>query len=247
MRETILVIDDSEEQLDIVKAYLEDEYIVECRDSGMDGMRYLLTHTPDLILLDIEMPHMDGYSVLERIRGMDRNMNIPIVGLTGQNSKAAVLRFMCKGGTGYLVKPVSKDNLRKSVRKFIGKTEESTEGKKHILVVDDDFNALRVMYELLKDEYELTTMITSNQALQFLYTHKPDLIILDIQMVPYNGISIYNMIKKMDERDDIPIVFVTGVNQKDVLVEATSLRPAGVFLKPVNPDDFKDKIHQLLG
>ncbi len=244
MLPVILLVDDSKEQLETHKKYLESRYSVVCCESGLQAVLYLQESPASLVLLDIEMPHMDGYKTLERIRHTEQGMNIPIIGLTGQNTKSAVLTFMVRGGNGYLVKPVMRENLLNYVEKFVS-AEQVRGHDRNILAVDDDLNSLRMLRDCLKDNYNVTTLTSGKLAMEYLVKYKPDLILLDYQMTPYTGVSMFNMIHKMEGLENVPIGFVTGVKEKAILMEMTSLKPAGVILKPFNKPDVLVKVKDM--
>lgn len=246
MEETILLIDDSREQLDICKQYLEEKYQqIVCFESGAEALEYLEKNKPSLILLDIEMPFMNGFEVLERIRGLDGCYNIPVIGLTGQKEKSVVLTFVSKGADGYLVKPVSKETLIDNIEKFL-RQERQKEDQKKILLVDDDFESLRTHQTMLKEDYNVTALNSSKLALDYLLKHTPDLILLDYYMVPFNGISVFNMVRKLEQVKDVPIGFITGCTDNEILLECTKLKPAGIVLKPVGKEKLLKKIAEML-
>ena len=244
MRERIVLIDDSTEQLEIYKHYLENDYEVICFESGMEGLESMEQKIPALILLDIEMPFMDGFEVLDRIRSMDGCYNVPVIGLTGKTEKSVVLSFMSKGADGYLVKPVSKENLLATVQKYL-EQERKKEEQKKVLLVDDDLEELRIYQNYLKTEYNVTALNSSKLAMEYLLKYKPDLILLDYMMYPFNGISVYQMIQKLEQVKDVPIAFLTGCTDKEILLECTSLKPKGVILKPIDKEGLLEKVSQM--
>lgn len=245
MNERILLIDDTKEQLEIYKHYLEKEYEVICCESGMEGLESIEQRVPSLILLDIEMPFMDGFEALDRIRATNGCYNIPVIGLTGKTEKSVVLSFISKGADGYLVKPVSKEILIQTIQKHLDQERKKEEQKK-ILLVDDDLEGLRIYQNYLKAEYNVTVLNSSKLAIEYLLKHKPDLILLDYLMYPFNGISVFNMIRKMEQVSDVPIGFITGCTDKDILLECTALQPAGIVLKPVDKEGLLSKVSQML-
>lgn len=245
MMERILMIDDSREQLEIYKHYLENDYEVICCESGREGLESIEQKVPSLILLDIEMPFMDGFEVLERIRSTDGCYNIPVIGLTGKTEKSVVLSFMSKGADGYLLKPISKENLLQTIQKHL-EEERRKEVQKKVLLVDDDLEQLRIYQNFLKTKYNVTALNSGKLAIEYLMKYKPDIILLDYLMYPFNGISLFQMIRKMEQVKDVPIGFITGCTEKDILLECTALKPSGVILKPIDKEDFLEKVAEML-
>ena len=117
-QKSILVIDDDIDFLTIIEKWLSENYSVDCVRSGMDALSYLERSRPDLILLDYQMPVMDGYKVMERIRLNPRNERIPIIFLTGRNDRESVMKILERRPDGYLLKSMPRDVLLDSLDRF---------------------------------------------------------------------------------------------------------------------------------
>lgn len=116
----------------------------------------------------------------------------------------------------------------------------------HILVVDDDKNVLKLLKAALEDRYDVTAIAGGKMALKFLETKTPDLIFLDYEMPVENGPEVFRKIKKLDSAKDIPVVFLTGVADREKITEVLSLKPNGYLLKPINMERVNDTIKSLL-
>ena len=101
----ILIVDDNKINLTAAKNALNDVYKVTAVISGEQALRFLSSNTPDLILLDINMPEMDGYEVLEKIRQIDRLMYIPVVFLTADNDAQTESKCLEAGAVDFIAKP----------------------------------------------------------------------------------------------------------------------------------------------
>ena len=112
-RKHILVIDDDVRMLKALKMYLEEFYDVTVAPGGKQGEKYLETHTCDLVLLDFVMPDEDGPTVLKKIRQNPRTAKLPVMFLTGVSDTAHVTRCLQLKPDGYLLKPISRENLLK--------------------------------------------------------------------------------------------------------------------------------------
>lgn len=242
---TILIVDDDEFELDIHAMYLKSDYNVLTCPSGKKALEIVQREALDLILLDIEMPGMDGFDTLDRIRTLENGMNVPVVGLTGNSSKVAVLNFISKGGNDYLVKPVVKENLLNKVSTMLSCKEKHRYDKK-ILVVDDDPQSLLTIKAFLKDKYEIITLSSGKTAIEYLNKYIPDLILLDYKMTPYNGITLFKSIRKMNNMEDVPIAFITGAEDEEVL-DCVYQKPDGVILKPIEKNMLRERVAGFLG
>lgn len=242
----ILIIDDSQEELDIHKKYLEQYHTVITFQSSLEAVNQLYRIKPDLILLDINMPYLDGFEVLEKVRSMPDGATVPVIGLTGENNKASVVKFMSKGGNTYLVKPVHQELLLNKVTEAL-ELEQKKREKKKILVVDDEMESLFIIKSYLKDDYHVVALNSSKVAIDYLHKFVPDLIILDYNMPLFNGKVAFQIIRQIDKMKDVPIMFLTGEQEKEILVECAALLPAGVLLKSVGKDVIMQKIKEILG
>ncbi len=120
-RKKILVVDDSGAMLRNVKGWLEDKYDVVLANSGTQAIRYLSLNTPDLLLLDYEMPVVDGKQVFEMMRSEVQFQDIPVIFLTSKADKKSVMDVMALRPEGYLLKTMSPDEIKKSVDDFFEK------------------------------------------------------------------------------------------------------------------------------
>lgn len=123
----------------------------------------------------------------------------------------------------------------------------AAKGRKHIVVVDDDKNVLKLLKAALEEKYDVTAIAGGRMALKFLETKTPDLIFLDYEMPVENGPEVFKKIKKIESAKDIPVVFLTGIADREKITEVLSLKPQGYLLKPINMERVNDTIKSLLG
>ena len=111
-RKKILVIDDEEDMQKLLKIRLEQEgFIVLIAGDGEEGIRLSELEMPDLIILDIMMPNIDGYSCLKEIRRIPKTKNVPILMMSGKEEEKVRDLFAFQKISGYLEKPFELDNL----------------------------------------------------------------------------------------------------------------------------------------
>lgn len=116
----ILSIDDDQEVLDLIERHLTGEgYRVMTADSGIKGLEAIDKAKPRLILLDIRMPGMDGYTVCSRLQENSKTAYIPVIFVTALGEEQDKARAFAVGAVDYLVKPIQKDILLESVRKHL--------------------------------------------------------------------------------------------------------------------------------
>ena len=118
---------------------------------------------------------------------------------------------------------------------------------KHILVIDDDPRMLKVIKRHLEDDYEVATAVNGKVALKFLQTKSADLILLDYEMPIQNGPAVLSELRSNPKTENIPVVFLTGINDRDKIRTALSMRPQGYLLKPIERKKLMETIHGILG
>lgn len=117
--------------------------------------------------------------------------------------------------------------------------------KKHILIVDDDRNVLKMLKAALCERYEITAMINGVMVDKLLETKKVDLIILDYEMPIETGAEIFRRLKENPKAAHIPVCFLTGVSEREKILEVMSLKPHSYLLKPIDMDMLTATIRNL--
>ncbi len=118
--------------------------------------------------------------------------------------------------------------------------------KKRILAVDDDVIILTRISSILRNDYELVTVNSGMRALRYLKQECPDLILLDIRMAQQDGIETLREIRKMEECKDIPVIMLTGVENKDIVVESAKLGICDYLLKPFSSIELLKRVNRVL-
>jgi two-component system, cell cycle response regulator DivK len=114
---TILIVEDVELNIDLLIQLLEDDYTLLVARDGAQGVELAHQHTPDLILMDVSLPIMDGYQATRKIR---ETLTLPIVGLSAHAMQSDIDRAKEAGCTDYLTKPVDETLLFKILEQYLG-------------------------------------------------------------------------------------------------------------------------------
>lgn len=130
------------------------------------------------------------------------------------------------------------------IKKQIFKEENR---RKKIMLVDDSGIYLRMMKGLLDEEYDVIMATSGLKAISMVHEKHPDLILLDYEMPLFDGRETMVKIRQAEDIKDIPIVFVTAVNEKEHIKAVLSLKPAGYLLKPIDKDRLFKTIKEILG
>lgn len=116
-----------------------------------------------------------------------------------------------------------------------------------ILIVDDDVVMLRTMVNILKNDFRTRIAKSGASALQMITNEKPDLVLLDYMMPVANGVQTLGMMRSESTMQDIPVFFLTGVADSDVVAAAKSMKVDGYILKTTPPDEILKRVKAWFG
>lgn len=117
---------------------------------------------------------------------------------------------------------------------------------KKILIIDDSSIQIRTLTGLMKNKYELLTAMSGFNGIEILKKTKVDLVLLDYGMPVLDGRETLRILRENEETKNIPVIFLTGDNEKEDIVEALKLQPQGYLLKPVEPDRLFEAIEDAI-
>ena len=109
-------------------------------------------------------------------------------------------------------------------------------------MVDDDPVMLRTIKHYLEEKYTVATAPSGKFALKYLVQRRADMILLDYEMSELNGSEVFRAIKDDESIKDIPVVFLTGIKDTDIIRSVLAMQPQGYLLKPVD----YDRLHQTI-
>ena len=258
LRKKIIYVDDVNYSLIAVKTRLKEFYEVYPAVSSIELYEYLENFKPELILLDINMPDVDGYDVIKCLKKDDRYAHIPVIFLTGNSDRESVVKGLSLGAADYVFKPFSATKLIETIRIHLSPEKlnhSSDEGedeieneyeayfsKPNILAVDDSHSILRAIQYALHDRYKVHMLSKSEDVIDFLKTKNPELFLLDYSMPVLNGFDIIQIIKAMPEHKDTPVIMITTEGTPAHVKEALALGAADFIVKPFQPKELYDKV-----
>lgn len=168
-----------------------------------------LRSQPAVIVLDVMMPTMDGWSVLSRLKGDPLLSEIPVVMLTMVDDKAMGYTL---GVDDYMLKPIERVDFVGVLRKFC---DQSNPGS--VLVVEDDDTSRELVRDMLqKDHYHVIEARNGIEALERVQTSAPALILLDLMMPEMDGFEFASAVRELPHMVDVPIVVMTA---KDITAD----------------------------
>ncbi len=121
----VLVVDDEPNVLRSLAQYLTiEDFTVETASNGLEALEKVESFLPELILLDVMMPGMDGFEVLDKLKANPAHAETPIIMLTAKDQSADVLKGYQSGATSYLVKPFNLDELVETINQVLTKSRQ---------------------------------------------------------------------------------------------------------------------------
>jgi HAMP domain-containing protein/CheY-like chemotaxis protein/signal transduction histidine kinase len=178
---------------------------VVCLD-GDSGLAAAHEYRPDAITLDIDMPGLDGWKVLERLKHHPGTRHIPVHIISGIERRQQGLKA---GALAYLSKPVSKEALDDAFARIASFIEDVP---KHLLVVEDDEGQRNAIVELIEHEdVEITPVESAERALEELNSDKHyDCVVLDLGLRDMSGFDFLEKVKSDPTKAELPIIVYTG-------------------------------------
>lgn len=167
----LLIVDDEQENRDALNAIFSDDYKVIIGKNGEEGLKLAKDELPDLIILDIVMPKMDGYQTCLRLRQNEDTKKIPIIFLTSKNEPESESFGLDLGADDFVTKPFNKEVLKARVRKQLGSTKsvdsmgEATKLEDHTIYWDrQEVSSPEAQIPLTAKEVALLKMFVENNG-----------------------------------------------------------------------------------
>lgn len=192
----------------------------------------------------------------ELFEGLTTNgLNLPIVTISTKSESVKYERFYETKQFHRIMRPVTGRRILEVCRavaegkEYTGRETPVVEGteKQHILIVDDNAMVLRNIKGILEQDYSVAVAPSGVHAFISIGKNVPDLILLDYEMPEMNGKQVLEKIREHEEYADIPIVFLTSMDSREIVMELLALKPAGYLLKPVESQVLLDRIEDIIG
>lgn len=203
---TILCVDDDAQIISLYERYLKPQgFKVIGATNPVTAKEIARRIKPYAITLDIMMPEVDGWSVLQELKADPETHNIPVIicSIVEEEEKGFSL-----GAADYLVKPISEEDLLGSLNLLNG------DGSiRDVLIIDDSPDDLRLMEKIITEHsgYHVLTAKGGETGWQMLLEKRPSVVILDLFMPGMNGFAILERLRTTPELRDLPVIVVTGV------------------------------------
>ena len=272
-KKRILIVDDDPLNVKLLSAKLPaDQYEVLPAFSGKEALQRTVRENPDLILLDIMMPEMDGYEVSHWLKTNPSTEGIPIILVTALDGTEDRIRGFESGADEFLNKPVndielltrmnSLLRLKRYREQLLSRTlsekgfstdptpSDPTEIPAHparILLVEDNPKDTLLFRNMFAGEpYQLEAVKTGEEALERVQQYPFDLVLLDVLLPGQDGFEVCQQLKGLHQTQDMQIVLITCLPDLENKVRGVELGADDYLIKPVNQRELKARVKVLL-
>lgn len=266
----ILLVEDNEAVHIQVKAMLESEdYIVDVAENGQKAIEYVKHTIPDGIILDLMMPEVDGFEVLEKIRSAEATARIPVLVLTAKDLTPDDLNKLSANNIQQLIHKgdVDHQSLLFKIRLMLGsqpglKPQEKIlrpavkikppsktriAGTATVLVVEDNPDNLTTIKAVLQSRCHILEATDGEEGLKTALSEKPDLVLLDMSLPKMDGFTVVRKIKEDQKARNIPVIALTARAMKGDREEMLQAGCDDYISKPVDPVKLLELIDKWLG
>jgi signal transduction histidine kinase/CheY-like chemotaxis protein len=224
-RPKILVIDDDKEIRSVISEVLTlSGYDVVEAASGQQGLDHATRMPPDLILLDVMMPGIDGWTVLSKLQDNPKLTDVPVIVLSAVGDQEMAMSL---GAASVLLKPVDASRLTAEIA-----TQLSPLPKCYVLAVEDDADSRTLISRMLDREgWQLRFAINGTAAIRILRKGAPAMIILDLKLPGMGGLEFLDFLGRNPAWAKIPVVIVTSLDITQEMRDFLSTRTVGILHK----------------
>jgi len=271
MTARVLVVDDILSNVKLLEAKLTSEYFeVVTAFSGTEALAKMDESDPDIVLLDVMMPGMDGFEVCRRIKANPKTAHIPVVMVTALDQPSDRVTGLEAGADDFLTKPVDDAALFARVRSLVrlkmmtdelrmreatGQSmglvdpamsfvESGVAGR--ILMIEDRLDSAAWFADALKDENDVACVDTFEEALVRVRGGDYDLIIVSLGMRGFDGLRLCSQLRSLPEGRNVPILVVVTDGDRRKLHQALEMGVNDYLTRPVDANELKARVRTQL-
>ncbi|NOY05347.1 MAG: response regulator [Chlorobi bacterium] len=261
---TILLVEDQEAVVVQVKWVLQQKgYNVEVARNGQEAIEYVRHSIPDGIILDLMMPDIDGFQVMETIRNTLAARNLPILIMTAKDLNQGDLERLSANNIQQLIRKgdVDQDELLRKVQTMLrqqvnmheipaGQEERTipikpySDTEKTVLIIEDNMDNLVALKAILSGRYNVLEEQDGPSGIRTALTRFPDIILLDIMLPGMDGLEVVQAIKADARGKLIPVIAITARAMPEDRKQILAAGCDGYLPKPIRPEAVLAAIHK---
>ncbi len=258
-KKKILLIDDEVDLLETIQYQFESKgFEVITAQDGLEGLERLKTDSPDLIILDMNMPRMNGVEFYQNICGESGKPSHPVLVLTARANMEQLFREL--DIDGFMSKPFDIDQLVKEADTIIKKrsrggqegSSEIKRGPKTVFVVENDTEAFsKISVTFLDAGYKVNSAKSGTSAIEKMMADPPDLALVNLSLTDLSGDLVIRRLKGMPKTMDIECILYTrrtGEHDKAVIEKLADKKGVDECVEYVNPEELlkaADKLFEI--
>ncbi|MFH1155247.1 MAG: response regulator [Pseudomonadota bacterium] len=235
----ILIVDDNESVIIQVKSVLESAgFAADVARGGQEAFDYVSGTIPDGIILDLMVPEIDGFAVLEKIRGTAETVKIPVLILTAKDLTPEDFRKLSANNVQQLVQKgdINRDSLLFKVRSMVDRRVRVVREPATLLVVEDNFDNMTTVKAILQGRYRILEAMDGEQGLRLAEKELPDLILLDMALPTMDGFRVVRNLKDDKTMNSIPVIAMTAKVMKGDREKALEAGCDDYMAKPLDAE-----------
>ena len=264
----VVLVEDEEVLLEVLESKLKKEgYEVFSAKDGVAGLDLVNAIRPDIILLDVVMPRMDGFEVLEHLQKDEELAKIPVIIISNSGQDVEIGRALALGVKDYLVKAEFdpqevldkiQNQLQEMGKSPVAPVEEKevspsavaaiqAEDFRVLLVEDDSFLRDLLSQKMRKEKFQVIEAVDGEDGPKKTVSEKPHIVLLDLILPGADGFETLKRIRAEESVAQVPIIILSNLGQKDDIEKGMQLGATDYLVKAHNtPGEIIDKIRMIL-
>ena len=254
-KKTIVLVEDEKIIANLIELRLERSgYEVKTVHDGKAGLDLILESKPDLVLLDVALPTLGGFDILDKLKEEKLLPDLPIIIISNSGQSVEIERAKDAGVRDYLIKVnFSPEEVLEKVKLVLEEErkeskEETSIAADHILLVEDD----TILADALERKFtqkgcQVFRANNASEAKKVLTEYRIDLILLDIILPDVDGFQFLRELKKDEKIKDIPVIIISNLGQEEEIEKGKQAGAADYIVKADTvPSDILKKVEDLL-
>lgn len=269
MSARVLVVDDIWPNIKMLEVHLRSQYYeVLTAASGQEALEKAETESPDIILLDVMMPEMDGFEVCRRLKANPNLSHIPVVMVTALTETEDKVRGLEAGADDFLSKPIDNISLMARVRSLvrlkmsldewrirensarqlgvvsesINVMDEPVEGAQILVIEDKDFEKRKIEQTLRGDSDVVMIAENGAEAMDLALVHDFDLITVSLDLEEEDGLRLCSLLRTNEKTRNVPLVMVASANDMPRIAQGLEIGAHDYITRPLDTSELKARV-----